>query len=661
MLTRRQLANAIRALAMDAVEKANSGHPGMPMGMADIAEVLWMDFLRHNPNNPNWINRDRFIISNGHGAMLHYTLLHLTGYPLTIEDLQNFRQFHSKTPGHPEFGDTPGVETTTGPLGQGIANAVGMALAEKLLAQEFNRENFPIIDHYTYVFIGDGCLMEGISHEAASLAGTWNLNKLIVFWDDNGISIDGDVTGWFTDNTPLRFESYQWNVIANVDGHNSDAIFQAIHAAKQEKNRPTLICCKTKIGYGAPNLAGTAESHGAPLGEKEIALTRQELSWHHEPFVIPEHYYNEWNSHQKGKQWQAKWQELFDGYQERYPELASEFIRRQKGDLPNNWLDSSNQFIKETIELNKKMATRKASQQCLNAFSPMLPELLGGSADLSGSNCTISKSSKIISPTDFSGNYLEYGVREFGMAAIMNGIALHHGFIPYGGTFLVFCDYARNAIRLSALMKQRVIYVLTHDSIGLGEDGPTHQPIEHAAMLRLTPGLNVWRPCDLSETAVAWQHAIEHQGPSCLLLSRQDLPACERDENKVNDIKKGGYILFEPEQPIQGILIATGSEVYLALEAALALKEQNLSVRVVSIPCCEVFKTQPSEYQELVLPKTIQKRIVIEAGVPDYWHQFAPLGKIIGINHFGASAPASVLFKEYGFTVENIVNSFISL
>lgn len=659
MLTRRQLANAIRALAMDAVEKANSGHPGMPMGMADIAEVLWRDFLSHNPNNPHWPNRDRFVISNGHGAMLQYALLHLTGYPLTLHELKQFRQWHSKTPGHPEFGETPGVETTTGPLGQGLANAVGMALAEKMLAAHFNREHYAIIDHHTYVFAGDGCLMEGISHEVCSLAGTLGLGKLIVFWDDNGISIDGDVTGWFTDNTPERFRAYGWQVVADVDGHDSEAITKAITLAKENNTQPSLICCRTQIGFGAPNLGGKAACHGSPLGKDEIALAREALQWPFAEFEIPEDYYAAWDHRAQGLLQEHAWRHQFEQYELQYPELAAEFLRREQQALPDEWLARSDEFIRLTVTHNKKQATRKASQQCLNAYAPLLPELVGGSADLTGSNCTQHPLSKIIRHDDFSGNYIEYGVREFGMAAMMNGMALHRGFIPYGGTFLVFSDYARNAIRLSALMRQRVIYVLTHDSIGLGEDGPTHQPIEHAASLRLIPGLHVWRPCDLTETAIAWQQALMYEGPSCLLLTRQDVPQLVNDEAHIEPIARGGYILKDVAegQTIDSILIATGSEVAIAIEVANQLLNQNKHIRVVSMPCCEIFKSQPESYRQQVLPNHIKNRIAIEAGVPDFWYQFIGTeGQILGLNHFGASAPYEKLFAEYQLTAEHLAN-----
>ena len=562
MINRRQLANAIRALAMDAVQMANSGHPGMPMGMADIAEVLWRDFLRFNPNNPHWYNRDRFVLSNGHGAMLQYALLHLTGYPLTLDDLRQFRQLHSKTPGHPELHDTLGVETTTGPLGQGLANGVGMAIAERALAARFNREGHEIVDHHTYVFAGDGCLMEGISHEACSLAGTLGLHKLIVFWDNNGISIDGHVKGWFTDNTPERFRAYHWHVIADVDGHDSEAILQAIREARAQTTKPTLICCRTKIGFGAPNLGGTEKAHGSPLGEKEIALAREALGWPYAPFEIPPEIAAAWDRRIQGQQLEAAWQTRFDKYKSAFTELAAEFLRRQQGQLPEGWVNKSQQFIEQIQAKAQEIATRKASQFFLNALAPALPELLGGSADLSESNCSFWQGAKSLTGADFNGNYIHYGVREFGMSAIMNGIAVHGGFIPFGGTFLVFSDYARNAVRLSALMRQRVIYIYSHDSIGLGEDGPTHQPVEHAAMLRMTPYLRVWRPCDDVETAIAWQQALQHQGPSCLLLSRQNLPHQARSPEALAAVKRGAYVFFAEQGPLHGIIMATGSEVH---------------------------------------------------------------------------------------------------
>ncbi len=657
MPSRQELANAIRVLAMDAVQKANSGHPGMPMGMADIAEVLWNDFLSHNPLNPQWANRDRFILSNGHGSMLQYALLHLTGYEVSMEDLKAFRQLHSKTPGHPEYAETPGVETTTGPLGQGLANGVGMALAEKLLASEFNRPGYELIDHHTYVFLGDGCLMEGISHEACSLAGTWGLGKLIAFYDDNNISIDGKVDGWFSENVPERFKAYHWHVVSNVDGHDSEAIKKAIIEAKSVSDKPSLICCKTTIGHGAPNLAGTEHCHGAPLGDKEIEATRAALKWSFPPFEIPHSIYEGWDAKIAGKKRETEWNQQFQQYQNKYPELAKALSRRLKGTLPENWTNTVHNFLKQVIEKKAATATRKASQEALNAYAPTLPELLGGSADLTGSNNTDWKGCKSITPQDFSGNYIHYGVREFGMSAIMTGVALHGGFIPYGGTFLVFTDYARNAVRLAALMKQRVIYVYSHDSIGLGEDGPTHQPIEHAAMLRMTPNLNVWRPADTLETAVAWQMAIERQdGPSALLLSRQNLNYCvERDDKETDSIQKGAYILFEnkPEILPEIIFIATGSEVSIALEAAHLLTKDNHAVRVVSMPCAELFKEQPETYQHHILPPKVTARLAIEAAISDFWYQYVGLnGKIMGIDRFGLSAPGPHIYKDFKLNAE---------
>jgi transketolase len=648
MASRFELANCIRALAMDAVQKANSGHPGMPMGMADIAEVLWNDFLKHNPCNPQWANRDRFILSNGHGSMLQYALLHLSGYDLSIEDIKQFRQLHSKTPGHPEYGITPGVETTTGPLGQGLAHAVGMALAEKLLAQTFNTPEFSLVDHHTYVFLGDGCLMEGISHEVCSLAGTWKLEKLIAIWDDNGISIDGDVKNWFTDDTPVRFRAYGWHVIENVDGHSSAEIHAALTKAHTLKDKPVLICCKTTIGFGSPSKAGTCDAHGSPLGENEIAAARKNLSWEYPPFEIPEKYYAAWNAKEKGQQKETTWQQLFEKYQKTFPEKAGEFLRRMKGELPQQFNTQIEKFLAEIPSEN--IASRKSSQLCLNALSAILPELLGGSADLTHSNLTLAKNAVAMK------NYIYYGVREFGMSAIMAGIALHSGFIPFGGTFLTFCDYARNAIRLSALMRIRVIYVYTHDSIGLGEDGPTHQPIEHIAMLRATPNLFVWRPCDTAETMIAWQAAIENKtAPSCLLLSRQNLPV--QQHRSADDIKRGGYILHETNASPDIILIATGSEVSLAMDATKQLETQyQKNIRVVSMPCVEVFLQQENAYQEKVLPPNIKKRIAIEAGAKDSWYRFTGFeGYIIGLETFGESAPANAVYKALGITVENIV------
>lgn len=653
-----ELANAIRFLSIDAVDRAQSGHPGMPLGMADIATILWKKYLTHNPQNPYWFNRDRFVLSNGHGSMLLYALLHLSGYNLSIDELKNFRQLHSKTPGHPEWMEAPGVETTTGPLGQGLANAVGMALAEKTLAAEFNKADLTLVDHYTYAFVGDGCLMEGISHEACSLAGTLGLGKLIVFYDDNGISIDGNVDTWFTDDTAMRFKAYHWHVVEIVDGHDFTAIENAMVCAREETQRPTLIICKTIIGFGS-EIAGSEKTHGSPLSAADIQQIRQRLNWPYPPFEIPEKIYQEWSHVEQGKQEEQHWLKCCHDYQTRYPEQYVEFLRRTNGDLPIDWSNLSNAFIDQCRHQDKPIATRKASQQCLEAYAPILPELLGGSADLTSSNNTDWSGSHAITHQEFNGNYLHYGVREFGMSAIMNGIAVHGGFIPYGGTFLVFSDYARNAIRLSALMKQRVIYIFTHDSIGLGEDGPTHQPIEHAAMLRLTPNMQTWRPADLTETAVAWQQAIEHhQGPSCLLLSRQNLPACVHSEASLASIKRGGYILKESRNPPDVLLIATGSEVQIALAAASELEQRNLNIRVVSMPCAERFLLQDADYQEQVLPNHIRKRVAIEAAASGYWYRFVGLdGEVIGIDRFGASAPATALYQELGLTVEKTIEA----
>lgn len=664
MQKRKNLANAIRILSMDAVQQANSGHPGMPMGMADIAEVLWNDFLQHNPKNPHWANRDRFILSNGHGCMLQYALLHLSGYDLSIDEIKNFRQLHSKTPGHPEYRDTPGVETTTGPLGQGLANAVGFALAEKHLAKQFNRDGFPIIDHHTYVFVGDGCLMEGISHEACSLAGTWGLGKLIAIYDDNNISIDGEVGGWFTDNTPKRFEAYGWHVIPNVDGHDSDAVHAAIAEAKKITDKPTLICCKTIIGWGAPTLAGTADTHGAPLGDKEIAAVRKQLSWSSTPFVIPEEIYQAWDAKSKGEANESKWQLLFNSYSAAYPELASELTRRFKHQLPNDWAVSADELAESFQNKKEAMATRKASQVCLNHYAEILPELMGGSADLTGSNLTDWKGVQIFSKSMPEGQYIHYGVREFGMTAIMNGLALYGGIIPFGGTFLTFSDYARNAVRLAALMRLRAIFVYTHDSIGLGEDGPTHQPIEHAPSLRLIPNLSVWRPCDGAESAVAWRAAIEYHGPTCLLFSRQSLPHQERDAATLSLISRGGYVLSDANDKPDIILLSTGSEVALIVEAAQRLTAEGKKVRVVSMPSTNTFLTQDEIYQNDVLPKDVPVRIAVEAAATDGWYKFVGCkGKVMGIDRFGASAPAKDVYKECGLTVEHIVevaNNLIS-
>jgi len=656
MPSRRERANAIRALSMDAVQKANSGHPGAPMGMADIAEVLWRDHLKHSPTNPQWADRDRFVLSNGHGSMLIYSLLHLTGYDLSIDDLKNFRQLHSKTPGHPEFGYTAGVETTTGPLGQGLANAVGFALAEKIMAAQFNRPGHEIVDHNTYVFLGDGCMMEGISHEVCSLAGTLGLNKLTAFYDDNGISIDGEVHGWFTDDTPRRFEAYGWQVIRNVDGHDADEIQMAIETARKS-DRPTLICCKTIIGFGSPNKQGKEESHGAALGEAEIALTREALGWKHGPFEIPAEIYAEWDAKQKGADAENEWNKRFAAYEAEFPALAAEFRRRMAGELPADFAEKASAFIREVATKGETIASRKASQNCLNAFGPLLPELLGGSADLAGSNLTLWRGCKPVVAEDASGNYIYYGVREFGMAAIMNGVALHGGLIPYGATFLMFMEYARNAVRMSALMKQRVIYVFTHDSIGLGEDGPTHQPVEQLVALRTTPNLDTWRPADTVESAVAWKHAVERKdGPSALIFSRQNLPFHVRDNETEAAIARGGYILKNCAGEPELILIATGSEVSLAVQAADKLTEQGRKVRVVSMPCTSVFDAQDAAYKQRVLPVEVGARIAVEAAHADYWYKYVGFdGRIIGMTTYGESAPANQLFEEFGFTVDNIL------
>ena len=657
MPSRRERANAIRALSMDAVQKANSGHPGAPMGMADIAEVLWRDYLKHNPSNPNFADRDRFVLSNGHGSMLIYSLLHLTGYDLSIDDLKNFRQLHSKTPGHPEYGYTPGVETTTGPLGQGIANAVGFAIAEKVLGAQFNREGHTIVDHNTYVFLGDGCMMEGISHEVCSLAGTLGLGKLIAFYDDNGISIDGEVEGWFTDDTPKRFEAYGWQVIRNVDGHDAEEIKMAIETARKSVDQPTLICCKTTIGFGSPNKQGKEECHGAPLGNDEIALTRAALGWNHGPFEIPAEIYAEWDAKEAGAAAEAAWNDKFAAYAAAHPELAAEFKRRIAGELPGDFAEKASAYIQEVAAKGETIASRKASQNALNAFGPLLPEFLGGSADLAGSNLTLWKGCKGVSAEDASGNYIFYGVREFGMSAIMNGIALHGGFVPYGATFLIFMEYARNAVRMSALMKQRVLYVFTHDSIGLGEDGPTHQPIEQLASLRGTPNLDTWRPADAVESAVAWKYAIERaDGPSALVFSRQNLPHQPRDAQQLSDIERGGYVLKDSVGEPELILIATGSEVGLAVAAYDKLTADGRKVRVVSMPSTSVFDQQDAAYKQAVLPLQVGARIAIEAAHADFWYKYVGLeGRIIGMTSFGESAPAPALFEHFGFTVDNIV------
>ncbi|WP_333699768.1 transketolase [Vibrio hepatarius] len=657
-MDRKYLANAIRALSMDGVQQANSGHPGAPMGMADIAEVLWRSHLNHNPSNPEWADRDRFVLSNGHGSMLIYSLLHLAGYELSIDDLKNFRQLHSKTPGHPEYGYAPGIETTTGPLGQGITNAVGMALAEKALASQFNKEGHDIVDHFTYVFMGDGCLMEGISHEACSLAGTLGLGKLIAFWDDNGISIDGEVEGWFSDDTPKRFEAYGWHVIPAVDGHDSAAINAAIEAAKADP-RPTLICTKTIIGFGSPNKSGSHDCHGAPLGAEEIAATRKELGWEHGPFEIPQEVYAEWSAKEAGAAKEAAWNEKFAAYEAAYPELAAEFKRRVNGELPAQWEEKASQIISDLQANPANIASRKASQNALEAFGALLPEFMGGSADLAPSNLTMWSGSKSLEADDFSGNYVHYGVREFGMTAIMNGIALHGGFVPYGATFLMFMEYARNAMRMAALMKIQNIQVYTHDSIGLGEDGPTHQPVEQMASLRLTPNMSTWRPCDQVESAVAWKLAIERKdAPTALIFSRQNLAQQERTAEQVADIAKGGYILKDCAGKPELILIATGSEVELAVEAAAQLTAEGKLVRVVSMPSTDAFDKQDAAYREAVLPSDVTARIAIEAGIADFWYKYVGFGgKIIGMTTFGESAPAGELFKMFGFTTENVVNT----
>lgn len=662
MPSRRERANAIRALSMDAVQKANSGHPGAPMGMADIAEVLWRDHLQHNPNNPEWVNRDRFVLSNGHGSMLIYSLLHLTGYDVTIDDLKGFRQLNSRTPGHPEYGYTAGVETTTGPLGQGLANAVGFALAEKVLAAQFNRPEHEIVDHQTYVFLGDGCLMEGISHEVCSLAGTLGLNKLTAFYDDNGISIDGQVQGWFTDDTPRRFEAYGWHVIRNVDGHNPDEIEVALEAAR-ESDKPTLICCKTVIGFGSPNQAGKETSHGAPLGDDEIALTRAELNWPHGPFVVPEEIYAEWNAEAAGAKAEAEWDARFAAYAAEFPELAAEFKRRMAGELPADFAENAAQYIAEVAAKGESIASRKASQNSLNAYGPLLPELLGGSADLAGSNLTLWDGCKGVSELDASGNYVYYGVREFGMSAIMNGVALHGGLIPYGATFLMFMEYARNAVRMAALMKQRVLYVFTHDSIGLGEDGPTHQPIEQLTNLRTTPNLDTWRPCDAVESAVSWKCSLERkEGPSALIFSRQNLDHQTRTPEQIAAIERGGYVLRDCAGEPELILIATGSEVGLAVQAYTALTEQGRNIRVVSMPCTTVFDGQDAEYKQAVLPIEVGSRIAIEAGHADFWYKYVGLdGRVIGMHTYGESAPANQLFEMFGFTVESVLSAAAEL
>ena len=658
-VTSQQAANAIRALSMDAVQKANSGHPGAPMGMADIAEVLWTKYLKHNPKNPNWADRDRFVLSNGHGSMLIYSLLHLTGYDLSIDDIKDFRQLHSKTPGHPEYGYTPGVETTTGPLGQGLANAVGMAVAEKLMAARFNKGDHTLVDHRTWCFVGDGCLMEGVSHETCSLAGTLGLGKLTVIYDDNGISIDGEIEGWFTDDTPARFAAYGWHVIPNVDGHSSEAVEQAIDAAIAETSRPTIICCKTTIGKGSPNKQGTESCHGAPLGEGEIGLTREALGWPYEPFVIPEDVYAHWDARDTGERAEAAWIAVLEEYRGEHPELAGEFERRMKGELPAEFMRGVDDFIAQCVANESDVASRKASQQAIAALAPTLPELLGGSADLAGSNLTLWPEAQGADASDAEGNYIYYGVREFAMAAMMNGISLHGGFIPFGGTFLIFMEYARNAVRMASLMRQRAIYVFTHDSVGLGEDGPTHQPVEQLASMRSTPNLDTWRPCDAVESAIAWKQAIiREDGPSALVFSRQTLPHQVGAAERVSDVGRGAYILREEQGELEAIVIATGSEVALAIEAAEKLSAAGRGIRVVSMPCADVFERQDAVYRESVLPSHILARVAVEASHMDWWYKYVGLdGRVVGMSSFGESAPGPQLMKEFGFTVENVVDA----
>ena len=656
MLSRHELANAIRALSMDAVQRANSGHPGAPMGMADIAEVLWNDFLKHNPNNPNWDNRDRFVMSNGHGSMLIYALLHLTGYDLSIEEIKNFRQLHSKTPGHPEYGYTPGIETTTGPLGQGLANAVGMALAESVLAAKFNKDEFDIVNHHTYVTVGDGCLMEGISHEACSLAGTLGLGKLITIYDSNQISIDGDISGWFTEDVPSRFESYGWHVIQNINGHNPDEIKIALENAIENINQPSILCCNTVIGWGSPNKAGKESSHGAPLGNEEIQLTREKLGWQYEPFKIPDEYYVAWDAKSKGKELEDVWQKKIAAYEKKYPELAAEYKRRIKGCLPNDWNNIAQEYINSIVDKAESIASRKASQNAIEAYAKHLPEMIGGSADLTGSNLTNWSGSVLISNQNKNGNYISYGVREFAMAAVNSGIALHKGFIPYSGTFLMFSEYARNALRMAALMNIQNIFVFTHDSIGLGEDGPTHQAVEQASSLRLIPNMSLWRPCDAVESTVAWQAAIERRdGPTSLLFSRQSLEHINRNEPQLNDIKRGGYTLIEGADDPELIIIATGSEVEIAVNVAIELNSVNRKVRVVSMPSTDVFDKQDEDYQETVLPFACRSRVAIEAGVTDFWKKYVGLdGLALGVDTFGESAPAKNVFEYFGLTEQNL-------
>ncbi|WP_337048615.1 transketolase [Serratia fonticola] len=656
MSSRKELANAIRALSMDAVQKANSGHPGAPMGMADIAEVLWRDYLNHNPTNPHWADRDRFVLSNGHGSMLIYSLLHLTGYDLPMSELENFRQLHSKTPGHPEYGYTPGVETTTGPLGQGIANAIGFAIAERTLAAQFNRPGHEIVDHHTYAFMGDGCMMEGISHEVCSLAGTMKLGKLTAFYDDNGISIDGHVEGWFTDDTAKRFEAYGWHVVRGVDGHNSDSIKAAIEEAHKVTDKPSLLMCKTVIGFGSPHKAGTHDSHGAPLGAAEVAATREALGWKYAAFEIPQDIYAQWDAKEAGKAKEAAWNEKFAAYAKAFPELAAEFKRRTSGELPANWKAEAKKFVEQLQANPANIASRKASQNSLEAFGKLLPEFLGGSADLAPSNLTMWSGSKSLGD-DLAGNYIHYGVREFGMTAITNGIALHGGFLPYSATFLMFVEYARNAVRMAALMKIRNVFVYTHDSIGLGEDGPTHQPVEQLASLRVTPNMSTWRPCDQVESAIAWQYGIErNDGPTTLVFSRQNLTQQPRTAEQLANVYRGGYVLKDCAGTPDVILIATGSEVGITVEAADKLTAEGRKVRVVSMPSTDAFDKQDAAYRESVLPAAVSARVAVEAGIADYWYKYVGLnGAIVGMTTFGESAPAEQLFKEFGFTVDNVV------
>jgi transketolase len=662
MTTRRELANAIRALSMDAVQRANSGHPGMPMGMADIAQVLWGDYLRHNPGNPRWVDRDRFVLSNGHGSMLLYSLLHLTGYPLTIEDLQRFRQLGSRTPGHPEHDPECGIETTTGPLGQGLANAVGMALAEKLLATQFNRPGLGIVDHYTYCFCGDGCLMEGVSHEACSFAGTLGLGKLIVFYDDNGISIDGKVAGWFTDDTPTRFAGYGWHVVPGVDGLDALSVTRAIQAARAESARPSLICCKTIIGYGAPHKQGTAEAHGEALGAEEVAAARQTLGWPYPPFVVPDEIRAAWDTRARGAALEAKWRELFARYAREFPDAAREFERRTLGKLPGNWEELAAQWVQAALKQTAAQATRASSQAVLNVLGPALPELLGGSADLTTSNSTLFKGARVLVPGAMNGDYLHYGVREFGMTAIMNGVTLHGGFIPYGGTFLVFSDYARNAVRLACLMKVRTVLVYSHDSIGLGEDGPTHQPIEHLTSLRAIPHVHVWRPCDAAETAVAWKLALERQAPTALALTRQALPQQPRTSAQIGNIARGGYVLIDPSGTPECLVVATGSEVGIAAQAVNALNAAGRRVRLVSMPGCEEFDAQDAAYRESVLPRAVTRRLAVEAGATHGWWRYVGSGgRVLGIDGFGASGKGADVFAHFGFTADNIARQIREL